>query len=909
MLIVQIGCLCFTLFVLQKYVKWKINLEAHRLLPLILVLVVVYDFYETVAMISGEKELFLKLEDLLLAQMLYLLFCYLKEFCKMRIPDIISSILFVMLLIENISVFVLFDDWLKYRGIFLGILVLYSVLYIYIGAYSFFVYSMSKREYFVDGLLFTALVIPCITIHWIWLEAEWAKLLLSASLCISCGIILYLMWSGKLEDTTTVIKKDIYDTSDAGTILFDADMYYLDSNQRAKEFFEELSGMEDKIGRRDRNQNLAYKDKITYILQSDKKYNIVEWKGCFYQCSIIPVVYKGKTKGYVVNIFDVTYQSEKMNRMEALAAMKSRFLAVISHDLRTPIHAIIGIADIILSGKRVSAKNRSLLIQQKNAGNMLLDQVNSILVFSKMEAGRLELADNEYNFENMLLELANVCVVNLASKPIGFRLSFNSVYPVKVSGDEKRVYEMIQNLLSNAMKFTEKGKISCDVECETEGDRVLFRVSVSDTGTGMSREQIESAFSEYVSFAENSSKEGFGLGLSIVRQLSGMMGGSVSAESDGKSGTTVNLCFYQKVCESESRQPVSFTKEKLMNRTFSCNFARKTEYIYPDSRILVVDDMKTNLDIFRGFVEPLKINVDTAFGGYEAVELVRKNDYQLIFLDKMMPGIGGIETADIINTLCDSPVFLVTADTTVDMAGIASEHDITGVLHKPVNVSELDRLIYSHMPEKYRVKNNVQNDFMFSESNKENEKVYFRTLKTYLSELKDIEMNIVNWAENDIEMFRTKVHGIKGVSKQLGRLEIGESAEILEMAAKTENYSYISEHMDDFLAEVRENIQRIETETVECTFHEAGAIHADTINMEDITDNKAEVWNRLKKGFENYDINLIEKEIEALKKLEPDEMEKALLNDLIKASEEFEYEEGVQLIVKSQLNSTISTVN
>ena len=891
MLILQIGCLIFTLLVLQKYIKWKINVESHRLLPLVLAVVVIYDFYETVALISGERELFLKLEELLLAQMLYLMFCYIKEFCKIRIHNIVSSILFVMLLLENIAVFVLFDNWMAYRSIFLGILILYSILYICLGAYSFFVYSMSKREYFVDCMLFIALVIPCITIHVAWFENEWAKIILSISLCVSCGIILYLMYSGKLEDTEILIKKDIYDTSDAGTILFDADMYYLDSNKKAKEFFEELSEKDGKREWRNRNQDINLRNKIAKLLQTDKENTIVEWKNSFYQCSVIPVIFKDAVKGYVVNIFDVTYQNKEMNRIEELAATKNRFFAAISHDLRTPIHAIMGIADIILSEKRLSVKNRSLLIQQKNAGNMLLDQINSILLFSKIEAGKLVLEEDEYDFENMVKELANICVVNLQSKPVDFRVSFINNHPGIVIGDRKRVYEMIQNLLSNSMKFTEQGEISCLVDCEEEEERVLFRVTVKDTGIGMSREQIKSAFSEYVSYAGDSCKEGFGLGLSIVRQLTEMMGGEVFAESDGKSGTTVYLSFYQRICNEDKRPPVLLSKNELTHRTFSNSSVREKEYIYPEAEILVVDDMKTNLDIFMGFIEPLKIKADTAGSGQEAIELVKNNSYDMIFIDKMMPGLNGVETADIIAAISETPLVLVTADVTVNKENIVSKHNFIDVLRKPVNLNELDRLIYKYMPVKYRVLNTDINELSSIDNKMGTGQIYIRTLRTYLNELKEIEAHLSEWNKGDMLMFRTKVHGIKGVSKQLGRFEIGESAEILEMAAKTENYSYIDDHLEDFLAEVRDNIKFVEAEI---SGYDNEENEESYVNLP--AGDKKESWKRLKNGFENYDISVIEHEIKVLKNSKPDTEEKMLLDELARLCDDFEYEEGIRLI-------------
>lgn len=204
--------------------------------------------------------------------------------------------------------------------------------------------------------------------------------------------------------------------------------------------------------------------------------------GAYYQCILQPVTFHNRKKGYILSAVDITKQKQETALMAQLKEMaeeqavsKSRFMACMSHDLRSPLHAIIGISDIMLGKREVEGRSRSLIRYVKNAGNTLLELVNSILLFSKIEAGKLELNSAPYDLEKILEDMTNMCIVNLQNRPVKVSMVIKTKHPSQFLGDEIRVREMLQNLLANAVKYTEQGEIRCELTCrESSKDMKLI---------------------------------------------------------------------------------------------------------------------------------------------------------------------------------------------------------------------------------------------------------------------------------------------------------------------------------------------------------------------------------------------------------------------------------------------------
>lgn len=890
----QMVCLFITLYVLQKYIVTGTYSRKHRLLPLVLGLIGVYNFYEVVQCVTNEVNLFTGLKELLLVQMLYLLFFYAMDFLNIKLPRSVESVLFMSLLLMDIVTLLQYGKPEIYRKYFLVFVFSYMVLCLFLGTYAYARYSFSKQERHVAGMVYLALVIPAVSMCLEKFRVVRGELIMPFSLTCTCGIILYLIQEEKLVEPLLILQENQYDTSDIAVIFFDADYYYLGANQAARRIFpEEISSFS-----RERKTDL-YIDKVRDMARNLDRQREIEVQERFYKCQMRPVYYHGRLRGYSLSLSDITSQKKETRLMSSLKnaaenqnVLKSRFLAAMSHDLRSPLHAIIGISDILLTKQEISARNRSLLLHIRKAGNALLEQVDSILDFSKLEAGKLELARNRYSLERIAEELAYMCVINLQAKPVHFSLAILTEHPKELVGDNMRVREMIQNLLSNAVKFTETGEISCEISCncQPEVGRVYITCSVADTGYGMTAKQLEQIFNEYVSFSDGRNLEGIGLGLCIVRQLAEMMGGSVRAYSDGRSGSKITVSFYQEMDQEEMRPAVSFSSETILRQSAGFQYHMKPSWIYPKARVLLADDMKINQEIFREIASPWRFEIDFVSNGKEAVEAAERQAYQLIFLDQMMPKLTGEEAAEQICGFCDSVLILMTADLSDDMRKECTRHGFSDFLAKPMDVGVFQKMIERYMPKEYRQEVPIESGGQNVWEREDDIRAYGRTLQAFVHEVRPLSETLLEAAEKDLDYFRVKVHGIKGVSRQIGRISVSESAEIMEMAAKTENKGYIRSHLSDFLRELKETIEDVEQELSQMLLTGDGE--------EETHYEPKELFLRLKAGFDTYDLKQIETSIKKLEGALLSEGEAVLLERARTACEELDYEGGSALFSK-----------
>lgn len=887
MLIFQIICLCFTLFVLEKYVTIQVYSKTHRLMPLMLGLVGVYNFYQVVLCMTGQKALFSGLEDLLLIQVIYLVIHYIMDFYRVRLPELVEDILFTSWLLINVVVLVLFRRpqlYKIYYLIFCGICILVTLgLTIYAHVKNIY----TKKEYFVHIMLFAAMFIAEISVLLRNNAFSMDGLVTSVALEFCCLIIYYLFCTDRMVDTESLIQENIYDAGYIPTFLFDADYYFLGANSAAKNLFPRLLAK----ARPGRNAG-DYLEDVKKVIQNPNQELIVENQ--YYRFQVSPAYHRNQLKGYAIFILDITGQKKETREMELLkeqaeiqTILKGQFLARMSHDLRSPLHAIIGISDILADKWDISQKDRSLVRHIKDAGNTLLELVNSILEYSKLEAGKLELNLGHYNPENLLQELAHMCMINLRDKPVDFQMCIQTDYPAELVGDELRVREIIQNLLSNAVKFTQKGSVQCRISFAIQNaGKVRVTCCVEDTGPGMTQDQLQKIFQEYTSYTDERTLEGSGLGLCIVKQLAELMDGSAYAFSDGKTGSRVMVGFLQEIGSSEWKAPVTFNKKYLFHSLTAWKRSCTPNWVYPGARILLADDMKVNQEIFREQAALWEVQVDTVSNGREAVEAAEKKEYQLIFLDQMMPEMTGTEAAAEIRRRCNTPLIVLTAMLSDEIRTEFGKYGFTDFLAKPVDTSRLQTIIEKYIPEQYQKKPGfvVKAPARIEENNLIARR---HILETFVEEIRPLMDALPDYAEQNLDLFRTKVHGIKGIGRQIGKMAVSEFAEILEMAAKTENISFIRLHLDDFLSRLEELLSDLEEELSYLPKPE-----------QDITGEHPvkELFVQLKKGFDTYDLTRIEESLALLKAAKLSEDDRQLCMRLYQACREFEYEKGSRIL-------------
>jgi signal transduction histidine kinase/ABC-type amino acid transport substrate-binding protein/ActR/RegA family two-component response regulator len=383
---------------------------------------------------------------------------------------------------------------------------------------------------------------------------------------------------------------------------------------------------------------------------------------------------------------------------------KSRFIATMSHEMRTPMNAVVGLTDLMLEEDIPSVVKENLK-KISIAGKTLTGIINDILDISKIETSKLELLPKRYDMASLLNDIIVLNITRIGEKPISLNLDIDKNLPCVISGDELRVKQIINNLLSNAFKYTQQGTVTLGVRCERAGDMdVWLSIYVSDTGIGISPENIEKLFSNYnqVDTEANRKVDGTGLGLSITKRLVERMEGEISVASEFGKGSTFRVRIRQGFVIDIPLSPITL-KNLAGFKYMEKQKLRNEKLIRPDlshARVLVVDDMQTNLDVVASMLRKYKISVDCVTSGQDAINHINAGEpvYHIIFMDHMMPEMDGIETAERIRLIGTEyaqqiPIIALTANAAVGNEKMFLENGFQAFLPKPVNIMELDSVV------------------------------------------------------------------------------------------------------------------------------------------------------------------------------------------------------------------------
>jgi signal transduction histidine kinase len=397
---------------------------------------------------------------------------------------------------------------------------------------------------------------------------------------------------------------------------------------------------------------------------------------------------------------------------ESNSKAKSVFLANMSHEMRTPMNVIVGLTDLLLEeDKPVNIKET--LEKINTAGNTLMGLINDVLDMSKIEAGRIELMPVKYDVASLLNDIITLNMIRIEEKPIAFKLDINGDTPSSLFGDDLRVKQILNNLLSNAFKYTRAGTVVLGVNCQHDGNYVWVSFYVSDTGIGIRQEDIEKLFGDFnqVDTRANRSIEGTGLGLSIIKKFAELMDGEISVESEYGKGSVFRVRIRQGFVTDK---PIG--KETLESlRTFHYSDKKKLEQeklVRPDlsyARVLVVDDFPTNLDVAAGMLRKYKMNVDCVLSGQESIELIAAGEpvYDAVFMDHMMPEMDGMEATSAIRALGTEyaknvSIIALTANVVAGNEQMFLDNGFDAYLSKPFNVMQLDSIIQRWVRDKSR---------------------------------------------------------------------------------------------------------------------------------------------------------------------------------------------------------------
>lgn len=521
---------------------------------------------------------------------------------------------------------------------------------------------------------------------------------------------------------------------------------------------------------------------------------------------------------------------EETARADAANRAKSDFIAKMSHEIRTPINAVIGMNEMILR-ESTESEVKKYAFDAKSAGNTLLSIVNEILDSSKIESGKLEIIPVNYEIYSLFNDLHNM--IDLKAKKKGLKLVFDidQNMPVGYFGDDLRIRQVLVNLLTNAVKYTEKGTVTMTVRAEINGDIATLNYSVKDTGIGIKDEDLDKLYSKFERIEEsrNRSIEGTGLGMSIVVQLLGLMDSELKVQSEYGKGSEFSFAINQKITNSE---PIGDFYVRVEND--SKEYTDGSNYFAENATVLVVDDNEINRRVVKGFLKATKMQVYEASSGQECIDMVSKYKYDLIFLDYMMPFMDGVETLHIIKErrLCENtPIIMLTANAVVGAKEQFLKEGFDDYLTKPVIPEKLDKIIFKHLPkhliteagneekkeediELVELPQIDEFDLDYAFNLLKSKEIVMSMLEEFYNmlggltgKLSAIYENIEQ--EDNLKLYRIEVHALKSTSALVGAMLLSKLARLLEIAASEKNISRIHALHPILLEEIEKHRLRI----------------------------------------------------------------------------------------------------
>ena len=718
----------------------------------------------------------------------------------------------------------------------------------------------------------------------------------------------------------TTMFTTLFDSIPDLIFIKDLDLKYIKCNKGFLEFFN--CAVDDVIGKTNKYIQGILNDDLESFSISDNKVlkdskpivveeslTQIDGSVSLFETIKAPLIINGNAEGIVGIARDITKRKEMEQyvinaRDEANIAnnAKSAFLAKMSHELRTPMNAILGVTEILVHSDDLKTDVREGLDRIYSSCTLLLGLINDILDLSKIEAGKMDLTPVKYKTASMINDSIQLNIIKIESKPLDFIIQINETIPAVLIGDELRITQILNNLLSNAFKYTNSGTVTLQVDWQPgqSNDEIDMIINIRDTGIGMTTDQLDRLFTDYSRFDTESQTEGVGLGLAISKQLISLMEGDIRVESEPGVGSLFSIRFPQKKVNDDvlGLEIVETLKNHTYDKKIRRERRQEVRDMMPYGHVLIVDDVETNRFVAAGLLKRYKLNIETAESGYEAIEKVKNgNVYDIIFMDHMMPGMDGIEATRRLREMgYGEPIIALTANVVAGQSDIYMQNGFNEFIAKPVDIRLLTTMLNKFIRDKQtpeilaavrlqseaekaaagddrsdHIKQPYSQAFLnmlnegidgldidkgFERYHGE-EKTFLEILNTYVNDMNSLLDGLIDSCSDDLSEFAIKVHSIKGMSLSIYADQIGERARLLEKSAESNDIDYINEHTSVFVDDAYKMINEI---TEKMKVIEAESKENDSKITKDSPD--IDVLNRLMASAMIYDIGRINEAME-----------------------------------------------
>lgn len=621
------------------------------------------------------------------------------------------------------------------------------------------------------------------------------------------------------SDIVDLARENVMDNTREGVLVVDKDMQVVYANQTVMKRYPTIMHLETE---REREQ-------LAGIIKAEK--GVFEKAGFCVDVHVSKLTEDGTLKGYLIQTFDMSVMNEYTNEIQLLKEdaekanqEKNALIANMSHEVRTPMNAILGFSELILQQKENPSLTQEYAFDIRRSAKNLLHIINDILDLSKIESGKMEMFSEVYYTQTLLEDVSMLIGSQAKEKGLQYLTLIEPTLPYRMKGAASLIREIMMNIMNNAVKYTNEGSVSLEVRSKWKTEKqILLEIIASDTGIGIKEKDLKNIFNKFSQFdgKANRNAEGSGLGMAIVKGLVEQMDGEIHVESEFGVGTKISICLTQEIVDERPIGDINLVLGELEDKEFEQAFITT-------AKVLVADDNQINLKVIAGLLRKYDIVADVADSGYTAIECIREKDYDLIFMDHMMPGMDGVETMLRVREMDKGthgtlPIIALTTNALVGVKEDMLMLGFDGYLAKPVDIRKMERVLLDFIP-KHKISYVDTNVVDVSAPEVKAElsakdilqhmdvdrgiKNCGGTLEDYYQVmdvvLKYGERRLAKLSkfvdEKDYVNYTIDAHALKNTADNIGATELAQMAEEHEQAGKNGDFAYIEENYEKLLS-------------------------------------------------------------------------------------------------------------